>query len=67
MGRIAQFTTGAEDARHSDERQRSAFALAERAVQIGYWRYDLNQRTHFWSPGMYALMGVDPSIKPDIA
>lgn len=51
----------------ADQRLRGAFALAERAVQIGYWRYDLIQRTHFWSPGMYALMGIAPSITPDIA
>ncbi|MEY4967230.1 MAG: hypothetical protein RL274_2813 [Pseudomonadota bacterium] len=67
VGSIAQLKCSAADARPADQRLRGAFALAERAVQIGYWRYDLIQRTHFWSPGMYALMGVDPSITPDIA
>jgi PAS domain-containing protein len=67
VGRISQFKPGAQDARPSDERQQGAFTLAERVVQIGYWRYDLTERTHFWSPGMYALMGVDPSVTPDIA
>jgi cell cycle sensor histidine kinase DivJ len=49
----------------SEERLRGAFALAERAVQIGYWRYDLVTREHFWSPGMYALMGGEPSTAPN--
>ena len=66
MGTIAQLISNAEEARPSDERLRGAFALAERAVHIGYWRYDLIQRTHFWSPGMYTLMGVNPSVTPDI-
>ena len=66
MGSIAQFKSP-DDARPSDDRQRDAFVLAERAVQIGYWRYDLVHGTHSWSPGMYTLMGIDPSIKPDIA
>jgi PAS domain S-box-containing protein len=58
-GQLANDVSGA-----SEERLRGAFALAERAVQIGYWRYDLITREHFWSPGMYALMGVEPSIAP---
>jgi PAS domain S-box-containing protein len=66
VGSIARFHSSADDARPSDERQRSAFVLAERAVQIGYWRYDLVHGTHSWSPGMYALAGIDPTIKPDI-
>jgi PAS domain S-box-containing protein len=66
LGAIAQLIGNIEDARPADERLRGAFALAERAVHIGYWRYDLAQRAHFWSPGMYALMGIDPSVTPDI-
>ena len=42
------------------------FSLVERAAHIGYWRYDLSDRSHFWSPGMYRLMGIDPKDqKPD--
>ena len=67
MGAIAQLISSAEEMRPSDERLRGAFALAERAVLIGYWRYDLLQSTHFWSPGLYTLMGIDPSIMPDIS
>ncbi|MDB5740260.1 MAG: sensor signal transduction histidine kinase [Alphaproteobacteria bacterium] len=63
MGTIARFMEGI--AAQAEERLRGAFALAERAVQIGYWRYDLALHTHFWSPGMYALMGVDPAATPD--
>jgi PAS domain S-box-containing protein len=58
-GQLANDVSGA-----SEERLYGAFALAERAVQIGYWRYDLITREHFWSPGMHALIGVDPSIPP---
>jgi PAS domain S-box-containing protein len=63
---IARTRNGAENAQ-AEERLRGAFALAERAVYIGYWRYDLNGHSHFWSPGMYALMGVDPAVTPDTA
>jgi len=65
VGTIAQFRDG--DVAQAEDRLRGAFALAERAVQIGYWRYDLNTHTHFWSPGMYALMGADPSVTPQTA
>ncbi|MEP6830415.1 MAG: PAS domain-containing sensor histidine kinase [Rhizomicrobium sp.] len=42
------------------------FSLVERAAHIGYWRYDLSDHSHFWSPGMYRLMGVDPKDqRPD--
>ena len=67
MGAIAQLINSAEEMRPSDECLRGAFALAERAVHIGYWRYDLIQRTHFWSPGLYTLTGIDPSVMPDIS
>jgi PAS domain S-box-containing protein len=63
VGTIAQFREGV--AAQAEGRLRGAFALAERAVQIGYWRYDLILHTHFWSPGMYALMGADPAAKPE--
>ena len=42
------------------------FSLVERAAHIGYWRYDLSDQSHFWSPGMYRLMGIDPiEQRPD--
>ena len=66
MGTIAQIKGSMAESRPGDARLRGAFALTERAVQIGYWRYDFVQRIHFWSPGMYALMGIDPSVTPDI-
>jgi PAS domain S-box-containing protein len=65
VGSIAQLKAGKDDKRADDERLRGAFALAERAVQIGYWRYELASREHFWSPGMCALMGVSPDTTPD--
>ena len=66
MGNTARFRSSDDNARPLDER-RGAFLLAERAVQIGYWRYDLIDGTHSWSPGMYTLMGIDPSVTPDLA
>ncbi len=49
-----------------DVRLSAYFSLVERAAQIGYWRYDLCDQTHFWSPGMYRLMGIDPAVqRPD--
>lgn len=62
MGSIAHNNDGG--ARDADDNLRGAFALAERAVHIGYWRYDLTQHSHFWSSGMYKLMGVDRAILP---
>jgi PAS domain S-box-containing protein len=41
------------------------FDLAERAARFGYWRSDLKDGTTYWSPGMYRLLGVDPSVPPD--
>ncbi|HWA92273.1 MAG TPA: ATP-binding protein [Rhizomicrobium sp.] len=41
------------------------FDLAERAARFGYWRVDLTTNTTYWSPGMYRLLGVDPSEPPD--
>lgn len=37
------------------------FALAERAAHIGYWRQEIGPFPPFWSPGFFALMGLDPS------
>jgi len=46
--------------------ERAHFDLAERAARFGYWRFDLVANTTFWSPGMYRLLGVDPSERePD--
>jgi len=65
MGSIAKFKPGTTETRLADERIRGAFALAERTVQIGYWRYDLARRTYFWSHGMYTLMGVASDVVLD--
>ena len=41
------------------------FDLAERAARFGYWRSELADGSTYWSPGMYRLLGVDPSMPPD--
>jgi len=43
-------------------RERTQFALAERAANFGYWRHDLVTQSSEWSPGMYRLLGVDPNV-----
>ncbi|MEO7054021.1 MAG: ATP-binding protein [Rhizomicrobium sp.] len=49
-----------------ETRLNAYFSLVERAAHIGYWRYDLSDQSHFWSPGMYRLMGIDPGDqRPD--
>jgi PAS domain S-box-containing protein len=65
LGNIARFTPNQNQARSADKELRGAFALAERTTRIGYWRYDLTARVHFWSSGMYVLMGIDPNVVPD--
>jgi two-component system, cell cycle sensor histidine kinase PleC len=40
------------------------FALAERAAGIGYWRHQLTDGTVHWSPGFYAMLGLDPAQVP---
>ena len=40
------------------------FALAERAAKIGYWRHNLLDGTLHWSPGFYAMLGLDPAQVP---
>jgi PAS domain S-box-containing protein len=46
--------------------ERTHFDLAERAARFGYWRLRLADNHLTWSPGMYRLLGVDPSVqKPD--
>lgn len=40
------------------------FALAERAAKIGYWRHQLNENHPHWSPGFYAMLGLDPGAVP---
>jgi PAS domain S-box-containing protein len=37
------------------------FALAERAAKIGYWRHQLTDGTVHWSPGLYAMLDIDPA------
>jgi PAS domain S-box-containing protein len=41
------------------------FALAERAAHIGYWRHELRTGLQHWSPGFFAMMGIDPTtVRP---
>ena len=41
------------------------FALAERTAGIGYWRHEAGAKYPTWSPGFYALLGVDPrEVRP---
>jgi PAS domain S-box-containing protein len=45
--------------------ERVQFALAERAARFGYWRLRLADNHVTWSPGMYRILGVDPSLNAD--
>src|SRR5207237_633316 len=45
--------TMAEAVRRSDE--------AERVMRRGSWEWDVSTNRSVWSPGMYALFGLDPS------
>jgi PAS domain S-box-containing protein len=47
--------------------ERQHFALAERAARFGYWRVRLADNHSTWSPGMYVLLGVDPSRPANMA
>ncbi|MEI9992362.1 MAG: PAS domain S-box protein [Rhizomicrobium sp.] len=48
------------------KRFRTHLDLAERAAQIGHWRFDLADGAYSWSPGMYRLLGETPDTrKPD--
>jgi PAS domain S-box-containing protein len=41
------------------------FALAERAAHIGYWRHEMRSGLQHWSPGFFAMMGIDPAeVRP---
>jgi PAS domain S-box-containing protein len=41
------------------------FALAERAAKIGYWRHQIDQLMPHWSPGFFAILGLDPNdVRP---
>ena len=41
------------------------FALAERAANMGYWRHQVGEADPHWSPGFFALLGLDPArVKP---
>ncbi|MEQ1865677.1 MAG: PAS domain-containing sensor histidine kinase [Micropepsaceae bacterium] len=40
------------------------FALAERAAKIGYWRHHVSEKHPVWSPGFFAILGLDPSVQP---
>jgi PAS domain S-box-containing protein len=41
--------------------ERAQFALAERAARVAYWRFSLADQQIMWSPGMYRLLGIDPT------
>ena len=46
----------------------SVFGLIEAAAGIGMWQYSFATRRHYWSPGVFAVLGLDPNeggIKPD--
>ena len=47
--------------------ERAQFGLAERAAGFGYWRQRLTDGHTSWSPGMYRLLNIDESQKPDMA
>ncbi|HAH09067.1 MAG TPA: hypothetical protein DCL48_03090 [Alphaproteobacteria bacterium] len=36
------------------------FAAVEQAARIGYWRTEAHSGRQFWSPGMYALLCLEP-------
>lgn len=40
------------------------FALAERAAKFGYWRHQVDEAEPHWSPGFFALLGLDPAKTP---
>ena len=46
--------------------ERLQFGLAERAAKFGYWRQRLTDGHTMWSPGMYRLLNIDESQKPDM-
>ena len=46
--------------------ERAQFGLAERAAKFGYWRQRLTDGHTMWSPGMYRLLNIDESQKPDM-
>jgi PAS domain S-box-containing protein len=45
------------------ENERVQFDLAERAARFGIWRLRLADNHVTWSPGMYRILGVDPSME----
>jgi len=42
-------------------RERAHFTMAERVAKLGYWRMSLPEQTLSWSPGMFCLVGLDPT------
>lgn len=41
------------------------FALAERAAHFGYWRQEISSAQPHWSPGFFAMLGLDPDdVRP---
>ncbi|MGE4043815.1 MAG: response regulator [Acetobacteraceae bacterium] len=52
--------TAIEAARRAERR----FAMAQDAANIGTWDWDIRSNTVIWSPQLYAIFGVDPSVPP---
>lgn len=37
-------------------------------VSVGHWHWDFVDGTHFWSPGLYPILGIpDGLVRPDYA
>jgi PAS domain S-box-containing protein len=47
--------------------QRMLAGDAEQIAGLGSWRLDLADGSLFWSPEMYRVFGVDPSVELDLA
>ena len=39
---------------------------AERVTKLGAWDWDSRSKTHYWSNGMYVLLGLDRQQKPSL-
>ncbi len=40
--------------------------LAERAAQLGHWRYDAREARIFWSDQVFRIHGLEPGAVPDL-
>lgn len=62
-GRFFIFLHDISERKKSDKILRSlseTWKLAQKAANIGHWRYDLNTRQSVWSDQMYKVLGCDP-------